>query len=108
MNKVGIDLGGTKIEIIVLDKHGEELIRQRVATPQGKYNEILKAIGRLVDGAEKAVGEFTCVGIGTPGAISPATGLLKNSNTTCLNGMPLLQDLEKFLGKEVHLENDAN
>jgi len=108
MQKLGIDLGGTKIEIMVLDDQGEELMRKRVSTPQGKYTEILKAIGGLIQIAEKKLGEFSCVGIGTPGAISPATGLMKNSNTTCLNGMPLLQDLEKYLGKTVRIENDAN
>ncbi len=108
MNKIGIDLGGTKIEMIVLNNQGKELIRQRVATPQGKYKEILQAISGLVDQAEKAIGGFACVGIGTPGAISPATGLMKNSNTICLNGRSLLQDLEKYLGKKVRIENDAN
>ena len=108
MLKLGIDLGGTKIEIMVLNDQGEELIRERVSTPQGAYPKILKAIDGLIQGAEKKCGEFSCIGIGTPGAISPATGLMKNSNTTCLNGMPLLQDLEKYLGKTVRIENDAN
>ncbi len=108
MNKLGIDLGGTKIEIIALSDQGETLYRQRVATPQGNYLGIIKAIELLVQQAEKMAGGCDVVGMGTPGAISPATGLMKNSNSTCLNNMPFVQDLQKHLGKKVYIENDAN
>ncbi len=108
MIKLGIDLGGTKIEIIALNEQGDELLRKRVATPKGNYQSIISTITQLVVSAEKALGKCSCVGIATPGAISPATGLMKNSNTTCLNGMPFLQDLEQSLAKQVIIENDAN
>jgi len=108
MIKLGIDLGGTKIEIIALDEQGEILYRQRIATPQDQYQQIIDAIAQLVQTAEETVGTCNCVGIGTPGAISPITGLMKNSNSTCLNGMPFLQGVEAALGKQVIIENDAN
>lgn len=106
--RLGIDLGGTKIEIIALDDQGQTLLRKRVATPQGQYHAILQTIADLVVDAEKEVGGCQCIGIGTPGAISTSTGLMKNSNSICLNGMPVLQDLEKLLKKAIRLENDAN
>ncbi len=108
MAKLGIDLGGTKIEIIALDDQGKEHFRQRLATPQGDYQSIINTISHLIDEAEKVVGISECVGIGAPGAISPATGLMKNSNSACLNGKPFLDDLKKALGKVVIIENDAN
>ena len=105
---LGIDLGGTKIEIIAMDARGEVLLRHRVNTPQDDYEGTLDAILGLVVLAESEVGCTGTVGIGTPGAISPATGLLKNSNSVCLNGMPLKEDLEHRLGREVRIANDAN
>lgn len=105
---MGIDLGGTKIEIVALDAQGAELLRHRVNTPQGDYAGTLEAIRGLVVLAESEAGCTGTVGIGTPGAISPATGLLKNSNSVCLNGMPLKEDLEHELGREVRIANDAN
>jgi len=106
--RLGIDLGGTKIEIIAMDARGEALLRHRVNTPQDDYEGTLDAIRGLVVLAESEVGCTGTVGIGTPGAISPATGLLKNSNSVCLNGMPLKEDLEHRLGREVRIANDAN
>jgi fructokinase len=102
-NRIGIDLGGTKIEAITLDARGREIFRKRVPSPQGSYLATLEAVSSLVRDA----GEGT-VGIGIPGSLSRATGLVKNSNSTWLIGKPLQQDLEKALGREVRLENDAN
>ncbi|MGB9671352.1 MAG: ROK family protein [Halothiobacillaceae bacterium] len=106
--RIGIDLGGTKIEAIVLDDAGSVCFRERVPTPQGDYAGTLAAIGGLVARAERAAGAACTVGIGTPGAISPASGLMKNSNSTVLNGKPLKQDLEQLLGREIRMANDAN
>ncbi len=108
MNRIGIDLGGTKIELIALDGEGRECLRRRVATPQGDYTGTLTAIANLVAWAEAELGRSAGIGLGTPGAISPATGLMKNCNSTCLNGRPLKQDLEERLGRPVVLANDAN
>lgn len=104
----GIDLGGSKIEIVALDDDGKELLRRRVVTPQGDYSGTLAAIATLVSEAESALGTQGTLGIGTPGAISAVTGMLKNSNSTWLNGRPLQRDLEALLGREVRLANDAN
>jgi len=106
--RMGIDLGGTKIEAIVLDEAGAERFRERVATPQGDYAGILDALHGLASRAEQAAGEACSVGVGTPGAISPASGLMKNSNSVVLNGKPLKADLERVLGREIRLMNDAN
>lgn len=106
--RLGIDLGGTKIELIALDPDHRELLRRRVPTPQGDYTGTLAAIAGLVAEAERDLGARGSVGIGTPGTISPATGLMKNCNSTCLNGRPLKQDLERLLGRELRLANDAN
>lgn len=106
--RLGIDLGGTKIELIALDAAHNELLRRRVATPQGDYAGTLAAIAGLVGDAERELGARGTVGLGTPGAISPATGRMKNCNSTWLNGQPLKQDLERLLGREVRLANDAN
>jgi fructokinase len=106
--KLGIDLGGSKIEIIALDNQGVELLRRRVATPQGDYFATLHAIENLVHSAESELGQRGSVGIGTPGTISKATGLLKNSNSIHLNGKPVLQDLETLLQRKVMISNDAN
>jgi len=106
--RLGIDLGGTKIEIIALDEGGIELLRRRVATPRGDYPATLAAIAALVAEAETALGMRGTLGIGTPGAVSPVSGLLRNSNSTHLNGRPLQQDLEALLQREVRIANDAN
>lgn len=106
--RIGIDLGGTKIELIALDGAGRERLRRRVETPQGDYPGTLAAIARLVQAAEAELGSKATVGIGTPGAVSRATGLMKNCNSTWLNGQPLLRDLEAALGRAVRLTNDAN
>ena len=106
--RLGIDLGGTKIEIIALDKSGQELVRRRIATPQGDYSATLHAIAELVYAVEKELGLEGSIGIGTPGAISRATGRLKNSNSVCMNGQPLLDDLQLLLGRKVRIQNDAN
>lgn len=106
--KLGIDLGGSKIEIIALDNQGVELLRRRVATPQGDYSATLHAIENLVHAAEAELGQRGSVGIGTPGTLSKATGLLKNSNSVHLNGKPVLQDLESLLQRKVMISNDAN
>lgn len=106
--RIGIDLGGTKIEAIALDPDGAELFRTRVATPRDDYDGTLSAIASLISAAEQAVGERGSVGIGMPGAISPATGLVKNANSVWLNGRTLHQDLERLLQRPVRLANDAN
>jgi fructokinase len=106
--RIGVDLGGTKIEIIALYGEGRELLRRRVPTPAGGFGATLRAVADLVEGAERELGRRGSVGVGTPGAISRATGLLKNANSTCLNGRPLKQDLEAVLGREVRIANDAN
>ena len=101
--RIGIDLGGTKIEGLALDAEGREVFRKRVPTPRGDYAGTISAVHRLV--AE--IGEGS-VGIGIPGAESRATRLIKNANSTCLIGKPLAEDLEAALGRPVRLENDAN
>jgi len=106
--KLGIDLGGTKIEIIALDDEGVEILRRRVPTPRGDYTATLQAIADLVQGAERELGQRGSVGIGTPGAISRASGRLKNSNSAHLNGQAILQDLEALLRRPVKISNDAN
>jgi fructokinase len=107
--RIGIDLGGTKIEAIALaDGDGKILVRHRVPTPAGDYAGILTAVADLVAFTEKETGQTGSVGIGTPGAISPSTGLMKNSNSTVLNGKPLDRDLAARLGRPIRMENDAN
>jgi fructokinase len=110
MHRIGIDLGGTKIEGIVLDSDGREFIRKRVDTQQEKgYDHILDRIKGLHDELATGIqGAAHTFGIGTPGAISPRTGLLKNSNTVCMNGQPLKADLERILGRKIEIQNDAN
>ena len=108
MIRFGIDLGGTKIEIVALASGGRELLRRRVATPHEDYGGILGAIAMLVRDAEAEIGESGTVGIGTPGSISRATGLLRGSNSISLNGKPIKADLEGLLGREVRVSNDAN
>ena len=106
--RIGIDLGGTKIEGIVLDAGGTEKARLRIDTPEGSYEAGVQAIVDVVLALEKQVGTRCSVGMAHPGAISPATGLIKNANSTRLNGHPLNKDLEQRLGRPVRLENDAN
>lgn len=106
--RLGVDLGGTKIEIVALDRDGSELVRRRVPTPAGDYQATLETIGDLVRDAEREIGAQGTVGVGSPGAIDPSTGLLKNSNSIVLNGKPLAQDVEARLGREIRLGNDAN
>jgi fructokinase len=107
-NRLGIDLGGTKIEAVVLDSTGKVNFQQRIDSPSDDYDKLLQAIRYLVLQADKAVGEQFKVGIGGPGAISPQTGLLKNANTLCLNGKPLVEDLQRILQRPVRIANDAN
>jgi fructokinase len=106
--RFGIDLGGTKIEIIALDDEGKELLRRRVATPKGDYYDTLQAIAQLVRDAEAELGQRGSIGIGTPGTLSRATGRLKNSNSVALNGQPILQDLQDLLQRNINISNDAN
>lgn len=106
--RIGIDLGGTKIEAIALADNGEVLLRQRVDTPTGSYEQSVEAIAQLVEATETRLGMQGSIGIGIPGAISPATGLVKNANSTRLIGHPLDRDLEQRLGRPVRIDNDAN
>jgi len=106
--RIGIDLGGTKIEGIVLSDDGGEVARRRIPTPAGTYDDILLAIRDLVMGLERQAGSPCSVGLGTPGAISPATGRVKNANSTRLIGHPLDRDLEHLLERPVRVANDAN
>ncbi|WP_295008308.1 ROK family protein [uncultured Dechloromonas sp.] len=106
--RIGIDLGGTKIEIVALDEQGTELLRRRVDTPQGDYLGTVMAVAGLVEAAEDELGRRGSVGIGIPGAESLATGLIKNANSTCLIGKPLRRDLQALLQRELRLANDAN
>src|SRR5438105_12586375 len=108
MIRFGIDLGGTKIEIVALAPDGRELLRRRIATPHEDYRRILDTIAMLVGDAEAELGDSGTVGIGTPGSISRATGLLRGSNSLCLNGKPIKRDLEAALAREVKISNDAN
>src|SRR5882672_2776418 len=101
--KIGVDLGGTKIEALALDAAGREVFRKRVLTPRGDYAATLDAVVALV----KEIGPGT-VGLGIPGMLSRVTGLVKNANSTWLIGKPLKQDLERRLGREVRIANDAN
>jgi len=110
MYKLGIDLGGTKIEGIVLDDNGNEVFRKRVPTEQEKgYDHILDNIRTLYGALAARVNNAPhTFGIGTPGSLSVRTGLLKGSNTVCMNNMPVKQDLEKRLGRPIAIQNDAN
>ena len=101
--RIGVDLGGTKIEALALDATGREVFRKRIRTPRGDYGATISAVQSLV----REIGEGS-VGIGIPGAESRATGLIKNANSTWLIGKPLAKDLEAALGRPVRLENDAN
>ena len=106
--RIGVDLGGTKIEVVALDDSGLEHHRRRVPTPRNDYAATLSAIAGLVDEAERATGRCRSVGVGIPGSISPHTGLVRNANSTWLNGRPLVDDLGRALRREVRVANDAN
>jgi len=108
MIRIGIDLGGTKIEGIALTGDGRAAAGRRIATPRNDYDGTVRAIAGLVAAIEAEAGSTGTVGIGMPGAISPATGLVKNANSTWLIGKPLQQDLDRALGRTVRLANDAN
>ncbi|MEP3232004.1 MAG: ROK family protein [Hyphomicrobiales bacterium] len=105
---IGIDWGGTKIEIIALADDGAVLLRERIATPQNDYEACVDAAVGLVRSCETHLGESGSVGVGIPGTISPATGLVKNANSTWLNGQNLKADLETKLQRDVRIQNDAN
>ena len=105
--RIGIDLGGTKIEIAALDADGEIRLRERAATPTG-YDNAMAAMAELVRAIEAKIGTRATVGIGIPGAISPATGVVKNANSNPLNGHALHTDMSRLLQREVRVENDAN
>ncbi len=110
--RIGVDLGGTKIEAALLGPGGEERARLRVPTPQGDYEATLRRLAELAGAVAERGGAASAtppsVGVGAPGALSPATGLMKNANSTCLNGRPLDRDLAEALGRPVRLANDAN
>src|SRR5512141_483649 len=106
--RIGIDLGGTNIEGLVLDKGGVERTRLRIAPPTTSYGAKVEAMLGVVAELERTTGARCTIGIAHPGAISPVTGLMKNANSTQLNGRPLKADLERRLGREVRMANDAN
>ncbi|MGQ9368622.1 ROK family protein [Azospirillum sp. ST 5-10] len=106
--RIGVDLGGTKIEAVALDRQDRALLRRRVATPRGDYAATLAAIAALVAGIEAELGCRGTVGVGMPGSISPTTGLVKGCNSTWLVGHPMVRDLESCLGRPVRCANDAN
>src|SRR5260370_1345541 len=108
MIRIGVDIGGTKIEIAAIDESGEELLRRRAPAPRGGYAEAIETLARLVLEAEREVGTQCTVGIGTPGAVSRGSGVLKNAYASELNGMPVKPDLERLLGREVRFASDAN
>ena len=104
--RIGIDLGGTKVEGIVLSDAGAIVRRERVPTPRGRYEDVIDAVAGLA--LRLGEGELLSVGIGTPGSLSPRTGLLRGSNTVMLNGRPLDRDLAAAIGRPVRIANDAN
>lgn len=106
--RIGIDLGGTKIEAIALDDGGQTIVRRRIASPRGDYGATLEAIAGLVALVESEAGVTGTIGVGMPGAISPVTGLVKNANSTWLNGRAFGEDLPARLGRPVRFTNDAN
>jgi fructokinase len=106
--RIGLDLGGTKTEIAALDRDGTELLRHRVPTPTGEYEASVRALAALVGDAERELGRGAHVGLGHPGALDAATGLLRNAFATVFNERPLKADLSRLLHREVRFENDAN
>jgi fructokinase len=110
MFKIGIDLGGTKIETVILNPEGVEIYRNRVLTLQERgYTAIVTTLAECYSNAVTVINnKHHTFGIGTPGSISHKTGLMKNSNTLCLNGKPILKDLQRLINRPVAIENDAN
>ena len=106
--RFGLDLGGTKMEAVLLNEAGEIVWRQRRPTPSENYEAIIETIAELVGEADRESTQEISIGIGMPGSLSPKTGLVRNSNTQCLNGRPIQQDLESKLARQVRLANDAN
>ncbi len=106
--RIGVDLGGTKIEALAIDRDGNALARRRVATPRGDYAGIVRAVAGLVQSIEATLGAGAQIGVGIPGTLSAATGLVKNANTVCLIGRPLDRDLADAMGRPVRLANDAD
>src|SRR5258706_5373264 len=106
--RIGLDLGGTKTEAAAFDDAGATRARRRVATPRDDYAATLRAITSLVEQVEREIGERGTVGIGMPGVISPATGLVKNANSVWLNGQPFDRDLSRLMGRPLRFANDAN
>ncbi|HLI20539.1 MAG TPA: ROK family protein, partial [Stellaceae bacterium] len=106
--RLGIDIGGTKIEAAALDDDGAIRLRRRLPTPAGDYEGIIATVKSLVADAEAALGPAQSIGLGIPGMVSPATGLVKNANSTCLIGRAFDRDLAAALGRPVRLANDAN
>jgi len=106
--RIGVDLGGTKIEVLAMDAGGAELVRQRSATPQGDYAATVARIADLVGEVERRLASRGSVGVASPGAVSPASGLIKNANSVCLNGKPLREDLQAALQRPVRVANDAD
>ncbi|MDP6582642.1 MAG: ROK family protein [Vicinamibacterales bacterium] len=106
--RIGIDLGGTKIEGVTLSPDGAILARHRVPTPRNDYPGTLEAIAGLVERLEDSAGPSASVGVGMPGTLSPATGLVKNANSVWLIGRPLADDLQRVLNRPVRFDNDAN
>ena len=108
--RIGVDLGGTKIEAAAVVGERDIRWRERVATPQGDYDGTIRAVTQLVARLASDCGlpAETPVGLGAPGSISPVTGLQRNSNSTCLNGRPFVDDLARALGRPVRMANDAN
>lgn len=106
--RIGVDLGGSKIEAVALGEDGAVLWRRRVATPAGDYSATVQAIASLVESLESELGCRGSIGIGTPGTRSQPCGLMKNCNSTVLNGKPLQEDLQRLLGREIRMANDAN
>jgi fructokinase len=105
---IGIDWGGTKMEVIALDRDGTTRARHRIATPTSGYDACIRAVQELVATAEQSAGEQGSIGIGIPGSPNPRTGIVRNSNAVLLNGQPLGRDLRAALGRDVRLANDAN
>jgi fructokinase len=106
--RIGIDLGGTKIEGVALDDVGEIQLRRRIRAPRDDYNATVRAVVDLIQNIETATAQHGSVGIGIPGTISTTSGRVKNANSTWLNGAPLADDLEAALGRELRVANDAN
>jgi fructokinase len=106
--RIGVDIGGTKIEAAALDRQGEVVLRRRVATPAGDYGGTVEAVRALVAEIEAALGRRCSVGIGMPGTLSPTTGLVRNANSTCLNGRDFDRDLSEALARPLRFANDAN